>query len=242
MNSPRRRSASVLATSLRVALLLGATSAAPAIAEAGLINGSFENPPQSPGVASNGFVTNSTIPGWKTTAPDENIEIWSDDFLGVSAYEGTQHAELNAFFESTLYQDSAIAGGLQVGFQFAHRGRAGTDTMRLTITDLGLDNLLGGGNDTVLFTKTYTTGNAAWAFYTSFGEAPIFTLGNTVRFAYESVSSVGGTTIGNFLDAADFGTGVAGTPSTVPEPGTLTLMACGLGTLLARRRRARHDA
>lgn len=241
MNSPHRRSVSGV---LRIAILAGAIAASAATADAGLINGSFELPSQSPGVASNGFVSNSDMPGWRTTAPDGLMEIWSDDFLGVTSYLGAQHAELNAFFESTLYQDTSIGAGLEVGFQFAHRGREGTDTMRLTITDLGANNALGGGDDTILFTKAYATGNHAWAFYTSVGETKIVTLGNMVRFAYESVSSTGGTTIGNFLDAADFGVGVAGTPTAapVPEPSTLALVAGGIGTLVARRRRVRPTA
>ncbi|MDO9227761.1 MAG: PEP-CTERM sorting domain-containing protein [Pseudomonadota bacterium] len=178
-----------------------------------------------------------TIPGWQTTASDNKIEIWSDSFQGIAAYEGTQFAELNAYEVSTLYQDvTGIASGSLVGFQFAHRGRLGVDVLRLSIIDLGLDSLIGGGDDTTLFSNQYSTGNNAWAFYTSAGEAPIIALGNNVRFAYESISAAGGNpAISNFLDAADFGVGVA--VASVPEPSSIALLLLGVMGLGIRGRK-----
>lgn len=216
-----------LASRLLAALVV--TLGGVATANAGLINGGFESPP----VAANSVNFPASIPGWQTT--DSAFEIWGTGFNGVPAYEGNQFAELNAFIAGTLYQDvSGITAGSLVGFQFAHRGRAGNDTMRLTITDLGANGVLGGGDDTVLFTDTYTDGTAAWGFYTN--GSPILALGNTVRFAYEAVSSAGGASVGNFLDAADFGVGV-GAP--VPAPSTWVVAAvigtCGLGAYARRR-------
>lgn len=199
----------------------------------GLVNGGFESPVVPLG--GNGYPT--TIPGWKTT--DSAFEIWSSGFLGVTSYEGVQFAELNAFNAGTLYQDVAgIAAGVRVGFQFAHRGRAGVDTMTFTLTDLGSDNLAGGAGgaaDTVLFTKNYSDGTAAWGFYTAASEAPILALGNTVRFSYQATFAAGGISVGNFLDAADFGAGVGGVPA--PDGGTtLGLIGSALLVIAARRR------
>jgi hypothetical protein len=196
-------------------------------AHAGLINGDFEQPVLGTGVETTlNFVTPPAIPGWQTTASDQKIEVWAHDFNGVPAYSGNQHVELNAFEVSTLYQDvPGIAASSIVGYQFAHRGRIGVDTMALTVTDLGADNLFGGGDDTVLFTHQFSDGNTSWGFYTGTG---ISALGNTTRFAFESVSAAGGDqAIGNFLDAADFGVGVA-----APEPSTLFLLGSGLAAVL----------
>ena len=197
---------------------------------AALINGGFENPAFGGGV---NYVTDTSMAGWRTTATDHQIEYWSHGFLGVTSYEGNQHVELNAYQVSTLYQDVAgIAAGSTVGYEFAHRGRAGVDSMRLTITDLGANNAIGGGDDTVLFTQLFTDGNTAWSFYSN--GAALTALGNTMRFAYESVSAAGGPTVGNFLDAVAFGVGVA---APVPEPTSIALSLLGLAGVGAVRRK-----
>ena len=196
-------------------LALSAVFAISALAQAqsstgkqtGLTNPGFEEPRGKE--ASFTFV--KTMPGWKTT--DTHFEIWSTGFQEVVAYEGTQFVELNAYIDGTLYQDSTgIQPGSVLEFTFAHRGRNGEDTMKLTITDLGADNSLDGGDDTVLFTNEYTTEKDAWAVYDSTKEKQIKALGNTVRFAYSAVHGTGGKgpdkTEGNFLDAANFGVGV----------------------------------
>ncbi len=217
------------------ALALAGTWGTISGALAGLINGGFESPSFGPG--SNSYP--GSIPGWSTT--DSSFEIWGSGFNGVPSYEGVQFAELNAYIAGTLYQDvPGIAAGARVGFEFAHRGRAGLDTMRFTLTDLGQDGSPGGAGvnaDTVLFTKDYTDGTSGWGFYDASGEAPIYALGNTVRFSYQAVSAAGGISVGNFLDAADFGVGVGGVPT--PEAGsTLMLLGCGCLALAGWMRKA----
>ncbi len=172
--------------------------------QTGLTNPGFEEPRGKEA----SYTLVETMPGWKTT--DTHFEIWGTGFLGVEAHEGTQFVELNAYIDGTLYQDSSgIQSGAVLEFTFAHRGRNGDDAMKLTITDLGADNALEGGDDTVLFTKEYTTGKDAWAVCDSRNEQKIKALGNTVRFAYGAISATGGNLgQGNFLDAADFGVGV----------------------------------
>jgi len=191
-------------------------------ANAGLINGGFEKPE---GTSEYEIYDASLVPGWETDASDKKIEIWETEFNGVIAYEGEQFAELNANRVAALYQDiSEINAGETIGWEFAHRGRSGTDTIQLSIIDLGGDNTFGTVDDTNLFTRSFSTGNTSWEFYS--GRLSSLTLGNTIRFEWDSVSSAGANSYGNFLDAAAFGTG-AGFDE-VPEPATLFLFGAGL--------------
>jgi hypothetical protein len=197
------------------ALPLAATLLFTAPVSAGLVNGGFEDF----NVWGYGFYS-GTIPqdGWATTAPDNLIEVWENGFLGVPAYEGNSFAELNANYASTLYQHvGGIGAGTTVNWHFAHRGRDGTDTMRLTIRDLG--------NNTILFTQEFSASATAWEV--NYGS--IVSLGNTMSFEFEAVNAVGGNTQGNLIDWCDFGVGA------VPAPGALVLLAF-TGFLSFRRR------
>jgi hypothetical protein len=204
-------------------------------ADAGLINGSFEIPNICSGCTTATLVPEASVTGWNTTAADNLIELWSGNFNGGGgpepAYDGVQHAELNATEVSTLYQDvSGIVASSVVGWQFAHRGRLGLDTMKFTLTDLGINNVPGGGDDTILYTNSFSDTAAAWGFYSGTG---LIALGNTVRFEFESISAAGDNqAIGNLLDNADFGVGIA------PEPSTALLLTAGLVGFAVKSRRA----
>jgi PEP-CTERM motif len=200
-------------------------------ANAGLINPGFEYGQPVDSEADYNDASVNPAGGWFTTETDHQIEVWGSGWVGVPAYEGNNFVELNANAVGTLYQDtSGIATGNVVGYQFAHRGREGDDTMELDITDVT--------TGTTLFSSQYTDGDTAWGFYS--GQ---FTVGagvastDDIRFAYISISAAGGNpTEGNFLDDADFGIGV-GTPT--PEPATLSLLGTGLFGLTVLRRRKR---
>lgn len=200
------------------------TVAISASAGADLVDGGFE----SFDVPGYGFYSGGFDTPWRTTAPDNLIEGWSDGFLGVPAYEGGYFAELNANFASTLYQDvSGLGVGEQINWRFAHRGRDGVDTMRFTITDLGFNGQVGGGDDTIIFTGDFSDGNLVWGLY----GGTVTTMGNLTRFAFEALSAVGGSTQGNFLDDCGFGANVA-----IPAPGASALLVFA-GLLFGRGRR-----
>ena len=189
--------------------------------------------------AENYIITDaSNVPGWRTTAPDNQIEIWkSPGANGIaSADEGDYFAELNANLVSTLFQDvNGIAAGSVIGWKLSHRGRTGVDMMSLTITDLGVDGMAGTADDTMLFTRTFSDGTT-WGRYSG---TNIVALGNPLRFAFDSLSAAGGIpSEGNFLDAADFGVGVGVTPA-VPEPTTLAMWLAGLLATAGFARRSR---
>ncbi len=194
----------VYGTSLLFMLTLNMTIpvAAKATSNNSLLNGSFEEPRESPGQADFIQLDASQVPGWQTTASDNRIELWTDGF-GFPPYEGFQYAEINATQSATLFQDTNIANGETICFQFAHRARnVGPETLRLTITDLGQDSIFGTSDDTSLFSNLYSSNNSVWAVYNSAAASPITALGNTVRLSFESLEP---GNAGNLIDAVTFG-------------------------------------
>jgi hypothetical protein len=97
----------------------------------------------------------------------------------------------------------------------------------LTITDLGTDQLYGGGDDTILFQGEFSDSNTAWGLHVG----TVTSIGNLTRFAFEAVSAIGGSTQGNLIDACGFGANVV-----IPEPGILTIAA--ICFIPSRRRRS----
>ncbi|QNR67918.1 S-layer homology domain-containing protein [Paenibacillus peoriae] len=200
-----------------------------------LANGSFEEPAYS---STNWYIVKDSNPSiaWKTSAPDHNIEIWSHSNGGVSAYNGQQHAELNAYYDSTLYQDVETTPGQVLVWHLSHRGNRGTDVMKLQMgapatftqpsgkTTLSVSEISG---TNITYTKTTNStgtstlnspysnsftmsdGNTEWGYYTGYYIVPEGQ--TTTRFAFTAVSSAtGAANTGNFMDDVFFGT--AGTP------------------------------
>jgi len=71
-----------------------------------------------------------------------------------------------------------------------HRGRAGTDTMRVLVGAPGA-KLTQSGAD-------LTTGNTAWVQYTDSYKIPAGQ--TTTRFAFQAVKTASSISVGNFLD------------------------------------------
>ena len=66
---------------------------------------------------------------WNTTEASEQLELTS--FITPQA--GSRFAELNASVQAGLYQDIPTIPGVTIRWSLAHRGRSGTDTMRVYI-------------------------------------------------------------------------------------------------------------
>ena len=96
-------------------------------------NGGFE----SPGVPADTYniFDASAVPPWSTTDESNGIEIWGDGFNGTPAFEGGNFAELNANSAGTLYQDVVTTPGATMTWTLHHRGRDGTDIMKVLIGD-----------------------------------------------------------------------------------------------------------
>lgn len=229
-------------------ILLGCVSIASA---ATLINGSFE----IPGITDGTFdrVSEEDVPGWETSDSSGNIEFWNAPFRNVPAYVGDQFVEINATENAALYQDVNITEFGAVNYGFAHRGREGTDVMRVDIIYAGLNgvidtpeaNLLNlvtdmigvGGDDVIivdgsLSTNQYSATEDAWEQHniSALFNADSNSVG-TYRFIYAAVSSGGPSAgEGNFIDGVYFGV------NAVPEPSCILISTLG-GLILLRRRR-----
>jgi large repetitive protein len=178
------------------------------------INYSFESPPPPAPTTFPVFLNHNAVQGWRTTASDQMMEFWVvPNYENVPSYEGIQFIELNANLVSGVYQDYATPQPTVFNYGFAHRGRQGTDTCQL---------LAGPPGGPYTSVQTATTGNSAWAYYTGSYTVPAGQ--STTRFIFQSVSSVGGVSVGNYLDAITF-TANNGILSANP----LT-MGCGTGT------------
>ncbi len=185
-----------------------------------LVNGDFETPVITPG--GNASLDASLVPPWLTTDSANQIEIWGSGFGGVPAAQGAQFVEINANSAGTLYQDVVTTSGEKMTWSLEHRGRSGTDTMKVLIGDATTADV---GSDTGwdFFSPDLSDPNTAWGHHTGSYVVPP---GQTCsRFAFRAVSSAGGDqSFGNFLDAVSFSVAVPATPRPRPTPpGTSTL-------------------
>jgi uncharacterized repeat protein (TIGR01451 family) len=178
--------------------------------EVAITNGSFEAPalttasPSPFQVFEAGTIAaynENDVPGW-TSFADSYIELWrTGNFLSVPAYEGQQFAEINAYVNGSLYQDVATTPGSIITWQFAHRGRAGTDTMNLKI---GLPGATVAQINPTNGNTSFQTGNTAWVVYQGTYTVPPGQ--TTTRFEYKAVATATGDPgVGNFIDAVRFG-------------------------------------
>ncbi len=154
--------------------------------ESPIVNTGAEEPYLASGYS---IVNASVVPGWETTATDNKIEVWVSGFNGVPAQEGRQFFEINANRVGALYQELCLEPGSTVHWSVWHRGRSGVDVANVQI---------GASVESAEIQTTMTDGNTAWGYYSGTYNVP---LGQTTTFfVFNSVSSTGGNSYGNFLD------------------------------------------
>ena len=216
-----------------------------------LLNGSFEdvvrinaphNVPHDPVTNPDGYTSNfqnsssyletTTGIAWRTTALDQNIEIWSGT-NNLPAQESSQFAEILANEgNSALFQDVTIPIAGVATYSLHHRGRAGVDTISVGVTYAGADNVFGTADDSIVVdsssaTNIFSSGNSAWSFIdnpTTFNSVA----GGVYRLQFEAIATASSNiSAGNYIDNVFLGV--------VPEPSTGVL--CGMASMLLFRRR-----
>jgi hypothetical protein len=179
-----------------------------------LMNGDFETPVITAG--GNSSLDASLVPPWLTTDSANQIEIWGSGFDGVPSAHGAQFVEINANSAGTLYQDVVTTSGEKMTWTLEHRGRSGTDTMKVLIGDATTAdvNRDAGWN---FFSPDLTDPNTAWGNHTGSYTVPSGQV--CTRFGFRAVSSAGGDqSFGNFLDAVSFAVTVPPTPTARATP------------------------
>ncbi|MBC1227815.1 DUF5011 domain-containing protein [Listeria booriae] len=154
-----------------------------------MVNGSFEEPQIA---RSSQMFDASEVPGWKTTATDNTIELQRNynNFWKMDAADGAQWAELNATMNSALYQDIETTPGTKIRWKVSHRGRDGVDTAEVRF---------GSPNQSLELMATMASGSEDWTEYQGTYTIPE---GQTVtRFEFQAISTADGDlTRGNYLD------------------------------------------
>jgi hypothetical protein len=165
--------------------------------------------------------------GWQTNLQSGIIKIWGSGFQGIPSFEGYAFAQLGGNISSDLFQDLYIPAGQQLSWHFAHRARVDSEIVNMKIIDLGIDDAIGGNNDTVLHDRNFTS----FDFWSVYSGALIESSGNAMRIHFTPI--LGGSlnnSTGNFIDYVYFG-------PNVPEPSSFVLLA--LSCLVQRKNRRR---
>lgn len=158
-----------------------------------LINGGFEQPNISPDTWR--AIYTPFIPGW-SVVNDNAIEVWRGE-LGSTPPEGAQIIELNANGFGTVYQVVSTTPGQTLRWSLKHRGRAGNDTMRVSINANGA---------ALVQQAQFTTGTGA--FSTQQGVYVVPAGQTSTRISLTAVTTSGNNpSIGNLVDDVTFGTG-----------------------------------
>ncbi|GAA3956576.1 DUF642 domain-containing protein [Allohahella marinimesophila] len=170
-------------------------------ASANLIqNGGFEQPDVKAGTWK--YFASSNVAGWEGS----NIEIW-DSYNGVVAFEGAQHAELNAHPSSggafSIFQSFSTTVGKWYDLSFAYRARqSNKESFAVDVAGLSLT------------LDDHTTNG--WSIY----DGGFLAISDFSTLRFTSIFPETGT-VGNFIDDVSV-------IASVPTPASLGLVVLGL--------------
>ncbi len=200
-----------------------------------LLNAGFELPlissstpvalEEYPGVK---LYNQTDVPGWRTLGPSGAIELWQTVTSGVPAYAGQQFNEVQGPSLHSIYQDVTSVPGSTIRWQFAHRGRQGNDTIEVRL----------GPTTSTVAQSQFTTGTTSWQVYSGTYVVPANQ--TTTRFELKPISSAGGASVGNLVDAAslsvlcDYGDAPTGFPVLAVDGGAahVVVQSIRLGVLI----------
>ena len=181
-----------------------------------ITNGSFEQPSVTSGYS---FYTNGGVPGW--TSNNNEIEIGTSSFYGISNYAGTQLAELNGSMYDTISQTvTGLTAGAKYTLTWAYAGRSGAGSQRMDVSWGG----------TRVATNLAADGTA-WTTNSMLVTATSSSM--VLSFAGVNTGAGAGPNYGNLLD------GVTLNAAAVPEPATIALLMAGVAAVAAVRMRRR---
>lgn len=222
--------------------VLGVVAAAAAVTaqaqvQRTFVNLGFEQPDLGSGACVGFFVGPQQVTGWNTTHPTQIaggcgvtpnpltgpiLELWANSFNGTPARAGKQHAELNAFQASRIYQNICLTNGEVINWRLSHRGRNSAtepDVMSFGInpsgntaiavssriaqigtTNNGTDRINTGGTPSSASMGTMTIGGTSngWRDYS--GSFTYSGTSGVQQVGFAADSSSGGISLGNFLD------------------------------------------
>lgn len=203
---PRRRATWPRRTARWLLALLLLLAALPAVAQIqrSFRNLGFEAPPTIDVLPDCYMITRiEDAPGWATSETNQAplspglpcgnanpgsgqgmIELWNTSFNGVTAAQGSQFAELNAYSNGRLSQQVCLFQNEQVGYSMLHRGRDSA-----TVADVAEFNIDGIANTVV---RASTTSNGAGGSIacggTGFGAPQTDTVSGTTDGLVQSAS------------------------------------------------------
>ncbi|ARN76063.1 PEP-CTERM sorting domain-containing protein [Oceanicoccus sagamiensis] len=220
-------------TSSITATLAGLVLAASANANL-IVNGGFEEAPTgSPIGGGSGwnYYDADDINGWD----GDNLELWIG--RNPDAYEGDYHAELNAHGQNgenwVISQTFDTVIGQTYDLFFAYSARRGDADSSSEVFEVEVNGTIAGTTDDFSYTIEDHTKNTWIEFSESFVAT---STSSTLSFASIVPYSA---TVGNFLDAVSVTADTTPTGQSIPEPGSLALLALGLAGLRLSRKKAK---